>query len=162
MRPAKVTAEHIKEAEHLLKLWEAKPDKPSQMAFGHDFGIGSQGAVWRFLHGKDPLSIKAAAGFARGLGCMVSDFSPRLAREIADYALVAGAQMDLTKLSRHELQLVQLFRGLDLTERRALLTEAERRYAKAHPPAEKPVDSKEGSILDRAEAPAKKRAQPKH
>lgn len=35
--------------------------------------------VWQLLRGRSPLSLQAAKGFARGLGCNISDFSPRLA-----------------------------------------------------------------------------------
>jgi len=51
----------------------------TQEKFGHQFGIGNQSAVGAFLNGRTALSPKAAAAFARGLNCKVSEFSPRLA-----------------------------------------------------------------------------------
>lgn len=54
----------------------------SQEEFGSRFEIGSQGMVWQYLNARRPLNIKAATGFARGLGVDVDAFSPRLAEEI--------------------------------------------------------------------------------
>jgi hypothetical protein len=87
-RQGKITEENEREAELLRELWEASADKRSaagvgsQGAFGESFDIGNQGAVWQYLNAKTALSKKAAAGFARGLGCRIADFSPRLAAEI--------------------------------------------------------------------------------
>lgn len=87
-RRAKVTNEHRAEAKRLKALWDqkkpelAKQNLGSQLAFGAKFGIGTQAAVGFFLNGQTPLSLKAARGFAEGLGCNVADFSPRLAGEI--------------------------------------------------------------------------------
>lgn len=85
-KQATVTDEHREEARRLKSLWDAAKAKRdgggpkfTQESFGAEFDIGNQGAVWQFLNGKAPLSAKAASGFARGLGCRVSDFSPRLA-----------------------------------------------------------------------------------
>ena len=83
----KVTDEHRQEAARLRSLWDrrnaerrdAGQPRLTQEAFGAEFGIGNQAAVGFFLNGKTALSIKAAAGFARGLGCRIGDFSPRLA-----------------------------------------------------------------------------------
>ena len=80
-----VTEEHKAEAQALRAIWErAKPS--SQKEFGIEFGIGGQGAVSNFLAGTSALSLKAAAGFAQGLGCSIEDFSPRLAATAAQIA----------------------------------------------------------------------------
>jgi hypothetical protein len=84
-RRAKVTEEHLEEARKLKQLWvdtaeaRERAGVGNQLAFGAHYKIGTQGAVGAFLNGKTPLSLKAARGFADGLGCKVSDFSPRLA-----------------------------------------------------------------------------------
>lgn len=79
-KKAKVTDEHRREAKKLKEIWDKR--KPStQAVFGEDFDIGNQGAVANFLAGRSALSLKAAAGFANGLGCGIEDFSPRLAAE---------------------------------------------------------------------------------
>lgn len=78
-RKAKVTTETIAESVRLREIWDAKNEKPSQAVFGEEYSIGSQSAVTTFLSGKTPISLKAAKGFAKGLGCKISDFSPRLA-----------------------------------------------------------------------------------
>ena len=88
-KQSKVTAEHREEAARLLKLWNDGKERlkargvGTQEKFGAAFDIGNQAAVGFFLNGKTPLSAKAAAGFARGLGCQVADFSPRLAKILA-------------------------------------------------------------------------------
>lgn len=85
-----VTPENREESARLKRIWEAKEDRPSQMQFGHDYDIGNQAAVGFFLNGQSALSLKAAKGFAKGLGCHIGDFSPRLAAEIAEYAQYTG------------------------------------------------------------------------
>ncbi len=69
------------ESRLLSALWHDMPEKDrgSQAVFGEKQEIGNQSAVGQFLRGESPLSLKAAKGFAKGLGCKVSDFSPRLA-----------------------------------------------------------------------------------
>lgn len=57
----------------------------TQTDFGATYGIGTQGAVWQFLRNKRPLNMKAAIGFAKGLGVPIRSFSPRLA-DLADLA----------------------------------------------------------------------------
>lgn len=113
-KKAKVTDEHRKEAALLAALWEQLPH-PSQAIFGEQYEIGSQSAVGQFLRGDTPLSLKAAAGFAAGLGCKIADFSPRLAKQAMTYADLAGlpsSPEDLTQLSKPEAQLVLVFREL--------------------------------------------------
>lgn len=84
----KVSVENVEEAKRLRKIWDAKRDERSadeagsQEAFGAKYGIGNQAAVGHFLNGKTALSMKAALGFARGLGCQVAEFSPRLATQL--------------------------------------------------------------------------------
>jgi len=82
----KITDENREEAAKLLAIWnQTKADREargvgSQEKFGAEFGIGNQAAVGFFLNARTALSPKAAAGFARGMGCSVGDFSPRLAK----------------------------------------------------------------------------------
>lgn len=88
-KKAKVTDEPRAESVRLKEIWER--EKPrlktlgygSQESFGQEFGIGNQAAVGFFLNGESAISMKAAAAFARGLGCKVSEFSPRLAELMA-------------------------------------------------------------------------------
>lgn len=82
-RQARVSAEHEREAGVLKKLFESKKRELNltQASLGQEYEIGNQAAVWQFLNGKVPLSMKAARGFAKGLRCELADFSPRLARE---------------------------------------------------------------------------------
>lgn len=78
-RQAKVTPETQEESRRLKKLWDAHTERPNQTVFAEQFEIGTQSAVTSFLNGRTPISLKAARGFAKGLGCQISDFSPRLA-----------------------------------------------------------------------------------
>lgn len=81
-----LTKEQIDEAALLKSLYTATNHGLSQAEFGATFEIGSQGAVWQYLNGRTALNLKAAKGFAKGLNCNVSDFSPRLAAEIEGLA----------------------------------------------------------------------------
>lgn len=99
-RRGKVTDVHREEARRLKAIWDATYTSRkatglhSQEAFGERFHIGNQAAVGFFLNGKTALSLKAARGFAEGLGCNISDFSPRLAEEAAKNAEFAPAAED--------------------------------------------------------------------
>lgn len=88
-RRAKVTPETKEESARLAQLWATK-EHPSQAEFGELYSIGNQSAVGQFLRGDVPLSLKAASGFAKGLGCRIEDFSPRLASEAA--SLIPGGR----------------------------------------------------------------------
>jgi len=134
-RRAKITQEHLDEAARLREIWEAKKKAlPTQDKFASDNDIGGQTAVWRFLNGRDPLSLRAAKGFAQGLDCKISDFSPRLASEIAGLIpFIGSSQLDLSKLTRQELNLIQLYRGIDPPDRLDLEMAANNLYTKAHP-----------------------------
>ena len=82
-RPSKTLEPwQLEDAERLKALYEARKGKMSQEEFGNRFEIGSQGMVWQYLNARRALNIKAASGFARGLGVSVDAFSPRLAEEI--------------------------------------------------------------------------------
>lgn len=89
---AKITEEHRREAAKLTAIWESNKPQMPRAEFGEKYNIGSPGAVYQFLKGITPISLKAAAGFAEGLGCTIEDFSPRLAAELKKYAAVAQYQ----------------------------------------------------------------------
>lgn len=81
-KTAVLTDEHREESAKLKELYQRAGHKLSQAAFGAEYGIGNQGAVWQCLNGIGmPISLKAARGFATGLNCSIADFSPRLAKE---------------------------------------------------------------------------------
>lgn len=117
-KKGKITAEHLEEARRLHAIWdETKPARAAsgvgtQEAFGARYGIGNQAAVGFFLNGKTALSLKAASAFAQGLGCAVSDFSPRLAR-----LLFEQTRPDASGLSNEALRFAQLFEQLPPVER---------------------------------------------
>jgi hypothetical protein len=94
-KAAKITEENRAESAKLKVLYEASNHNLSQAAFGAEFDIGNQGAVWQCLNASGmPISLKAARGFAKGLRCDISDFSPRLAIEAAKNAEFAESETD--------------------------------------------------------------------
>ena len=81
----------IKEEARLLsEIWDSKSkvERGSQATFGESYGIGNQSAVGQFLRGEVPLSLKAARGFAKGLQCKISAFSPRLSTAVDEASAV--------------------------------------------------------------------------
>lgn len=99
-RRGKVTDLHREEARALLEIWNRVRDERArlgqinltQLEFAREHRIGeTQGAVSNRLTGKQPLSLKAAIGFAKGLGCKVGDFSPRLQTELDDLSSSGAA-----------------------------------------------------------------------
>jgi hypothetical protein len=99
-RKANVTDEHRAEARRLKAIWD-RTQHPSQAVFGELHDIGSQSAVGNFLNGLSALSLKAARGFAKGLGCDLSDFSPRLAKMAAEISsMVPGDEDDFVYVAR--------------------------------------------------------------
>lgn len=113
-KKAKVTPETLAESKRLKEIWIAYPNRPSQAEFGATFGIGSQSAVTLFLNGKTPLSLKAARGFAKGLGCHIADFSPRLAEEATQIAETIAQEPVYTgdDLAADEVELIAIWRQL--------------------------------------------------
>lgn len=88
-RKAQVTDEHRAEAARLKAIY-GKQAPVKQAEFGREYGIGGQTMVANYLNAHSPLNLAAAAGFARGLGCKIRDFSPRLAAEARRVAEAAG------------------------------------------------------------------------
>lgn len=85
-----LTPENLEESRRLRAIWVNKGVELTQAEFGDRFDIGGQGMVWQCLNGKQTaISLKAAVGFANGLGCAIEDFSPRLASLALDYAAKA-------------------------------------------------------------------------
>lgn len=81
-RSGKLTPENLEESRKLKELWDKSTHGLTQEQFGAKFEIGNQGMVWQCLNGTGAaISLKAARGFARGLGVQIAQFSPRLATE---------------------------------------------------------------------------------
>ncbi len=101
-RRGKITDENREESRRLKSIWDQTyPDRKlrglhTQAAFGIEFDIGGQAAVGFFLNAQTALSLKAARGFAKGLGCQIADFSPRLA------ALESSWPFELVDRERYE------------------------------------------------------------
>ena len=80
-KKAKITDENRSESAALLALWKVKHTL-SQNDFGEAYGLGNQSNVGHYLHARNPLNLKAAMAFASHLECDISEFSPRLARDL--------------------------------------------------------------------------------
>lgn len=82
------TEETIEESRKLREIWDRTADDraargvDTQERFALAYEIGSQAMVGHCLTGYAVIPLRAALAFARGLGCFVSDFSPRLARQL--------------------------------------------------------------------------------
>jgi hypothetical protein len=100
---SKISQENLVEAERLSKIWKntyedrRRVGVHSQGAFGDAFNIGNQAAVGFFLNGRTALSLKAAQGFAKGLGCKIEDFSPRLAAALKEGGQYTGTASTQSK-----------------------------------------------------------------
>lgn len=118
LKKATITDEHRQEAEALKRIWRST-EHPSQPEFGELYEIGNQSAVSQFLNGKSALSLKAAIGFAKGLGCKVEDFSPRLAMQLAsasDVSSIPSGSFDIQppRVSRQKDNDSVVFEVLDV------------------------------------------------
>ena len=89
---SKITPEHQQESARLKALWDDGRPHRTQAVFGEAYGLGNQANVGHYLNGRSPLNPKAAVAFAAELGCSVSDFSPRVAEELAQLSGMARPQ----------------------------------------------------------------------
>ena len=69
------------EAAKLKQLFSEKSPL-SQREFARKYNLGTPGNLWQYLNGRRPLNAQIASTIAKGIGVSVSDFSPRLAKEI--------------------------------------------------------------------------------
>lgn len=88
-----------KESAELKRLFKEKSPY-SQREFADKYNLGTPGNVWQYLNGKRALNVKIASAFAKGLGISVSDFSPRLAKEIANLQIEKIAPVEMPRLKK--------------------------------------------------------------
>lgn len=147
-----LTTEQKEDAARLKRLFlawkesrKASGEPASQDFFSDLVGFG-QSAVSQYLNGKIPLNPHAAAKFSKALGCQISDFSESVASLASEIGEGAGAtadqgaplmRMDITELSRHEVQLVLTFRELQENQREELVAFAHQLHHRRLPPATK-------------------------
>ena len=77
-----LTPEQAQECAKLKQLFVEKSEL-SQRAFVKKFNLGTPANLGQYLQGRRALNLKIAMVMAKALDVEVSDFSPRLAREIA-------------------------------------------------------------------------------
>ena len=122
----KQRSEQQQEADRLNAIFQARKREFgfSQETFARDHGLSSQQVVWQYLHGNMTLNLAAAVKFAQGLLCAVSDFSPRIAKEIESLGLTLRpitSRSDAEPLTQKERRLVEFYRALG-KEGKELLT----------------------------------------
>lgn len=100
-KAAKIEPIHIEEAAKLKALFDSRAGM-SQERFGHDFEIGSQGMVWQYLNARSALNQDAALKFAKGLGCSVADFSPRLAAKLKEVVSLSSNVLQSRELAESD------------------------------------------------------------
>lgn len=108
----------LQDAARLKKLFEER-SKLSQLQFGEEFEIGSQGVVWQYLNGHIPLNLGAALKFASGLGVAVKAFSPTLAKQLGQANHAEGHAM------------AQIFEAMPEPEKQAALDFIQYRYERS-------------------------------
>jgi hypothetical protein len=110
------------DAKRLYALFERRKIEfgITQKSFGeqHDWTAGN---VSHYLNGIQPLNIDAAAKFAYGLGCFISDFSPSIAEKIKRYGLTERGLGAGERLTAAESRLLASFRRTPADKQRALL-----------------------------------------
>ncbi len=77
-----LTPEQAQECSRLKQLFLEKSDI-SQREFVKKYNLGTPANLGQYLQGRRPLNLKIANVMAKALGIEVSDFSPRLAKEIS-------------------------------------------------------------------------------
>lgn len=111
-----IEAWQIEDAARLKSIFDARFPKISQLKFGEEFDIGTQGMVWQYLTGTTPLNIDAAVNFARGLRVPIDAFSETLARKIAEaYQLTVEGKKSSNPL-------VEVFHQLTKNQQDAVMT----------------------------------------
>ncbi|ELW8976968.1 LexA family protein [Yersinia enterocolitica] len=85
MKKKPLTNEQLADAERLKLIFEAKKNDLglSQETLAEQMGMGQSG-VSQLLNGSNAINATHAAQFAKALGIKVDEFSPSLAREIAE------------------------------------------------------------------------------
>lgn len=86
-----LTEAELKECAALKAIYLRVKDetKLTQEAAASALGLGTQGAVSQYLNGRIALNLNVAIGFANLLGCMIADFSPRLARMVSEHGTIS-------------------------------------------------------------------------
>jgi len=131
-RKATITDMHVQEAAQLREIFMKKAGM-SQSKFGQEYGIGNQGMVWQYLNADAPLNAEAAAKFAKGLRCHVSEFSERIAKQIREMAEATNIEYPEPDMTQHEKQLLDFYRQLPAELQHYLLADANKYHNIAHP-----------------------------
>lgn len=118
----------------LFREWQAeqkeKGDAYSQDSFSDLLGFG-QSALSQYLNGKIPLNPTVAAKFSRVLKRPICDFSKAIAEQASEIALATNltpqesvsnpGKLDITELSKPEIQLILMFRELGQSQQSEVL-----------------------------------------
>jgi hypothetical protein len=110
-----ILPEQFEEAAKLTAIFDARSKEWGfkQWEFARDYGLKSQQNVNHYLRGYAALNVIAAVRFAQGLLCSVSDFSPRLAKELESMGLTQRvASSPSEQLTPGERCLLEFYRAL--------------------------------------------------
>lgn len=90
-KPSKPEPSQQEDAARLRALYETYRTDGGlkQEDFAPKYGLKSQSNMGHYLHGRRPLNLRAAIGFARGLTTAIEAFSPTIAAEIEEAAPLA-------------------------------------------------------------------------
>jgi hypothetical protein len=111
----------LADAQRLRRLWDSYKAAGGldQVDFAEEYGLKSQSNVGHYLQARQPLNIKAAIAFAKGMKIPIEAISPAIAAEIEDAlpilrspASAPKLPANLLELNGAEGQLIMFFRGL--------------------------------------------------
>lgn len=93
MAPTKrpLSPDQLADAERLKAAWSdyqesrrVMGERPTQEWLASVTGLGTQGVVWQYLHGRIPLNLKALLAICSAIGARPSEISPSLTKELSD------------------------------------------------------------------------------
>lgn len=97
MKTSKMEPWQIEDAQRLRALWEdyRERTKTSQEKFGAAAGIGTQGMVFQYISGTNPLNLAAVGKFAKAFGVRIDEISPTLADHVRDLYLLCDSKRNV-------------------------------------------------------------------
>lgn len=109
-----------------------------QDEFAAEFGLKSQSNVGHYLQGRQPLNLKSATAFARGMGVPIEAISPTIAAQVDEATPILRAAVpapripsSLLELNGAEGQLIMFFRGLPQEAQAHVLTDMNNQFNEA-------------------------------
>lgn len=136
-KKSKLDEAQLADAQRLRRLWDAYKASGGldQDDFAAEYGLKSQSNVGHYLQARQPLNIKAAIAFAKGMKIPVEAISPAIASEIEDAVPILRSPSSapklpasLLELNGAEGQLIMFFRGLSPDVQAHVLTDLNHQF----------------------------------